>query len=341
MSNHDQSRVSRRSFVQQTGLLAGGAILGASPPLADAAQRAPANGELPRRVLGKTKIPITALTLGTAPAGFSRHVSPRQIADLVNTALDEGINSIDTASAYGEAEEGVGLGLGRRRKDAVLGTKVMVDTVEEAEKSLSQSMKLLKTDYFDVLYFHNLGNRKLDGATGPDGVFTWLLKQKKAGKARFVGISGHNRCERFLPFIKSGELDVALMNLSFVDRYIYGFQKDVLPAAAKAGVGILAIKVFAGPRGGFAAYGGPKVPPQIGERYMELAIRYCLGLPGVASVNIGVHDPQQIRKNVEMVKNYRPLSPEEHELLAKVGRQMAPKLGPRFGPVGEEEAAAG
>ena len=121
---------------------------------------------------------------------------------------------------------------------------------------------------------------------------------------------------------------------------LYGFEKEALPAAAKAGVGILAIKVFAGCRGGFASYGGPKVPPQVGEKYMELAIRYSLGLPGVASVNIGVHDPQQVRGNVEMVKNYRPLSSEEHALLAKVGRQMASELGPRFGPATEEEQVA-
>ncbi|MHC4181018.1 MAG: hypothetical protein ACYSWU_26260, partial [Planctomycetota bacterium] len=81
MSDHDQSCVSRRTFVQQTGLLAGGLLLGSSGAGADAAER-PANKELPRRVLGRTKVPITALTLGTAPSGFSKHVSARQIADI-------------------------------------------------------------------------------------------------------------------------------------------------------------------------------------------------------------------------------------------------------------------
>ncbi|MHC4178748.1 MAG: aldo/keto reductase, partial [Planctomycetota bacterium] len=268
-----------------------------------------------------------------------KHVSARQIADIVNAALDEGITSIDTARAYGNAEEGVGPGLGLRRKEVFLGTKVYADTVEEAEKSLSQSLKVLATDHFDALYLHNLGVRKIEGAMGPKGVFTWLLKQKKAGTARFVGISGHNLPKRFLPFIESGELDVVLINMNFVDRHIYGFEKEVLPAAKKANVGVLAMKVFGGPRGGFPSYEGPKVPPQVGEKHMELAIRYALGLPGVASVNIGVHEPQQVRKNVEMVKNYRPLSPDEHALLAKVGRRMAPELGPRFGPVAEEAAA--
>ena len=338
MSNDRPSHISRRTFVQQTGLAAGGMLVGMKGSATHAAESSAANKELPTRVLGRTNLPITALTVGTAPSGFSKYVSPRQIADIIRTALDEGINSIDTARAYGNAEDGVGPGLGGRRKEVILGTKVYADTVEEAEKSLTQSFKVLKTDYFDVLYLHNLGVRDVEKAMGPDGVFTWMVKQKKAGKARFLGVSGHNRSHRFPPFIESGELDVVLMNMNFVDRHTYNFEENVLPVARKHNVGVLAMKVFAGPRGGFASYGGPKVPPQVGEKYKELAIRYALGLPGVTSVNIGVHEPQQLRQNVAMVKNYRPLTEEESALLAKIGPPMAQELGPRFGPVGEEEA---
>ncbi len=127
--------------------------------------------------------------------------------------------------------------------------------------------------------------------------------------------------------------------MNFIDRHIYDFEQKVLPVARKHKVGVLAMKVFAGPRGGFDSYEGPKVPPQVGEKYMELAIRYALGLRGVTAVNIGVHEPQQVRQNVRMVKNYRPLSREERAMLGRAGRQMAAKLGPRFGRVTEETAA--
>jgi aryl-alcohol dehydrogenase-like predicted oxidoreductase len=167
--------------------------------------------QLPRRVLGRTKVSVSVLSLGTGTVGLSPAVSAPQIAQIVNTALDLGINFVDTARVYDDAEEGVGLGLQRRRQEAFLATKVSAETVREAEQSLATSLKLLKTDYLDLVYFHSVGDRDAQQALGTDGVFTWLLRQKKAGKTRFVGISGHNRPQRFLRYIETGEVDVVLM----------------------------------------------------------------------------------------------------------------------------------
>lgn len=330
MANDKNAALSRRSFIHNSGLLAGGAMLGQR-----AATAAP-TGDLPRRTLGRTNVPITALSIGTAAVGFSREYSVKQIGDIINAALDEGVTSIDTARHYAKAEEGVALGLGSRRDEVFLATKVWADTVEVAEKSLATSLEVLGTDCVDLLYYHSLGQRKVEGAMDPDGVFSWLVKQKAAGKTRFLGISGHNLPERFAPFIESGEVDVMMVLMNFVDRYTYNFEERVLPIARKNDVGVVAMKVFGGPRGGFASYGGGKVPPLVGRKYVDLAIRYALGLPGVASVNLGVHDPAQVRANVETVKNYRPLDREEEDLLASAGREMAAVWGPHFGKVVEE-----
>ena len=101
---------------------------------------------------------------------------------------------------------------------------------------------------FDLLYFHQVGDRKIEIASGADGVFTWLLKQKKAGKTRFAGISGHNRPHKFVRLLESGEVDVLMVALNFVDRHTYNFEEKVLPAARKHEVGIVAMKVFAARR---------------------------------------------------------------------------------------------
>ena len=341
MSNLEFSAVSRRKFLHQTGAAVGSVVLGsqagwaASPAAASTA----ATG-LPRRVLGKTKVPVSILTLGTAPCGQSKFFSSRQVADIVNAAVDEGINFIDTAHIYGCAEEGIGLALGRRRKEVFLATKVWADTIKEAEEQFGQSLKLLKTEQVDLVYFHCLGARDVGRARRANGVFNWLLKQKKLGKTQFVGVSGHNAGGRFPAFIESGDVDVVLMVLNFVDRHTYDFEEKVLPLARKHDLGVVAMKVFGGMRGGFASYGGPKAPPQLDAQYLELAVRYALGLPGVATVNIGVHDANQVRKNVRIAKNFRPLSAEEQALLEKVGRDLAKKWGPHFGPVVEKGDSA-
>jgi uncharacterized protein len=274
---------------------------------------------------------VSALTLGTAPCGFTKPASPQLVADCVNAAIDAGINAIDTAPAYAVAEEGVGIGLGSRRKAVFLSTKVLADTVVVAEKSLDNSLRKLKTDYVDLVYFHQVGDRKVDIALDPDGVYTWLLKQKRAGKVRFVGISAHNRpwnCERLL---NSGEVDVLLTVLNFVDRYTYNFEGDILPLARKNNVGVVAMKVFGGSRK--MNYADPHCPPQLDVAYLDLAVRYTLGIAGVATLNIGVHNVEQLRENVKRVQGYQALSAEEQATCVTLGHKLAADWGTHFGPL--------
>ena len=331
MTTHEPRQLSRRGFLRTSGLTVG-AALGTSAPIASAWPAVGAD-EFPRRVLGRTKLEVTSMTLGAAPSGIADDVSLRDIAEIVNLAIDLGINSIDTAPKYGKSEEGIGRALGTRRKEIYLASKVWADTIADAEQSLTNSLKTLKTDYVDILYFHNLGDRLVDRARDPDGVFTWLLKQKQAGKCRFVGISGHHLPERFPPFLDSGEVDVVLLPVNFVDRYTYGFEEKVLPIARKHDVGIVAMKVFGGPNPKTGSWGTRHAKPMVGVENVKRAIRYALGVPGVATANLGVHTAQQLRENVETVKHFRPLSPEEQRELGELGQQLAPDWGPHFGPV--------
>jgi len=339
-SNSERSLLSRRDFVRQAGLLAGAvtlagaegaAALSAEGPLPSLPPATP--GGLPRRVLGRTNVPLCMFTLGTAPCGS---FPPPEIAKLVNAALDEGVTAVDTSEMYNNSQEGVGLALGKRRKDVFLSTKVFANSIADAERSLAKSIKLLKTDYFDVLYYHGLGNLDISRAWEADGVFTWLLKQKKAGKCRFVGVSGHNLAARFPQFLESGEVDVVLAIVNFVDRHTYHFEEEVLPVARKHNVGIVAMKVFGGAHG--MEYKNPK-RAQIDSQHVPLALRYALSIPGVVSADLGVHTVEQIRHNVQMIKNYQPLSPEETAQAIDLGRGLAATWGEHFGPVREKATA--
>jgi len=331
VSSDRNDGISRRTFVRQTGLLAGGTILAASTAGKFAAAAEPAAGEIPRRVLGKTGVEVTILTLGTAPCGLAEPPSRENVARCVNAAIDLGVGAIDTAPAYKVAQEGVGLGLGKRRKDVFLSTKVLAEDVPEAEKILANSLRLLKTDYVDLLYWHCVGDRKVEKGLNEDGVLTWLVKQKKAGKIRFVGISGHNRPNKFAGLLESGEVDALLTVVNFVDRHTYQFEEKVLPVARKHNVGIVAMKVFGGAKGG--QYANPKGPCELDREHLGLAVRYSLGVPGVATLNIGAQNADQIRKNVQMVKLFKPLSSEEQEKVDLLGRQLAAKWKDHFGPV--------
>ena len=337
MSQPDDLSLSRRAFVRQTGLLAGGLVLGserlgpAAEPAAE--KRAVSDQPWPTRVLGRTGVPVTTLTLGTAPCGLSSKIPPPEIAKIVDEALELGITSIDTAPAYKQSEEGIGMTLGSRRKEIFLATKVLADTVDEADQSLSKSFELLKTDWFDLVYYHSAGDHDVQAAMKPDGVFSWLVKQKQAGKFRFLGISGHNRPGNFVPLLETGEVDVLLTLVNFVDRFTYGFDHKVLPVARRHNVGIVAMKVFGGARKSAGSYENPQCPPELDVEHLETAVRYALGVPGVATVNLGVHNREQLRQNVQMVKRYQPLADADQERLRTLGKQLAQQWGAHFGPV--------
>ncbi|MCU0962533.1 MAG: aldo/keto reductase [Pirellulaceae bacterium] len=336
MLRDDNANVSRRMFVRQSGLLAGGVLLGgkaaaaAQPVLAP---QAPDAGPLSQRVLGRTGVSVTTLTLGTAPCGLCPKIPPPEIADIVRVALDLGINSIDTAPAYLQSEEGIGMALGERRKDIFLATKVMADELAEAQESLDKSFALLKTDWIDLVYYHNVGDRQVERGMQPGGVFDWLVKQKKAGRFRFLGISGHNRPAKFIPLLESKEVDVLLTVVNFVDRHTYGFEDRVLPVARQQNVGIVAMKVFGGARQSAGSYENPQAPPEMDVEYLERAVRYALGTPGVCTVNLGVHNVDQLRRNLDMVQRFQELSADDQRELAQVGRRLANDWGAHFGPV--------
>jgi predicted aldo/keto reductase-like oxidoreductase len=326
-----RSTINRRQFIHAAAAVTGGLAAAQTMNILPLAA-APAKDTIARRVLGRTKLEPTLMTLGAAPFGIADDVPVDEGVEIVHAALDLGINSIDTAPRYGKSIDVVGKALGNRRKDIILASKVWADTIAEAEETLADSFKRLHTDYLDILYFHHLGERNVEMARKDDGVFTWLLKQKKAGKCRFVGISGHNMPGRFIPFLESGEVDVILIALNFVDRFTYDFETKVLPIAQKHNVGVVAMKVFGGPEGKSGSWGTRKALPMVGKENVALAIRYALSLPGVATANLGVHTADQLRQNVEIVKNFKPLSEEEQKKIAEKGRELAPQWGAHFGP---------
>lgn len=324
------SGMTRRGFLQNAGALGSGALLleGVAPTRAALA----ADQGLPRRPLGKTGEKVSVLALGTWPSGKCDTIDDRGVANLVAEALDLGVNFVDAAPAYDNAESGVGKAIEKRRDQVFLSTKVWANTAAEAQESFEASLRALRTDHVDLLSIHSIGNRKVDQVTADDGALPYLLKQKEAGKTRFVGITGHSLPDSFVPFVESGQIDVLMCAMNFVDRHVYGFEKKVLPAAVRQGMGVACIKVFGGMKGGFGVADGPDTGPQIGTRRLQQAVNYCLGLPNVATLVIGVHTVQQLRQNVEMVKNYIPLTREQQAALDEIGRREAKEWGPRFGP---------
>jgi len=328
MDGCQQQRPDRREFLRKA-TWTGAGLLFLGRPLRGAEQPAE---PLPTRVLGRTRARVTILGLGTAPIGEGP-VGVQEGARIFGEVLDRGVTYVDTARSYGTAEEALGLVVPRRRDQLFLVTKLWTESGAQAQRLFETSLRTLKVDYLDLVHIHNMGGKDPAKVLAKDGVLEYLLTQKQAGKLRFIGLSGHERPPRFLEVLKTGQIDVVMAVMNYADRNTYGFEDKVLPECRKQNVGVVAMKVYVGIKGGFPNHRRGSVGCVTRPELLPQAMAYALDLEGVSVANIGPYTMEQAIQNVEFARRYKPLTAEERADLLALGKQLAPPLGPRYGPV--------
>jgi len=321
-------RMNRREFLRRAGCTGAGlAFAVMQQPL-----RARQTDELPKRVLGRTNEKVSILGLGTAPVGEGP-IGIEEGIKIFSEVIDRGINYIDTARIYGNAEEILGHIIPKRRDKLFLVTKVSTDNASRAEQSLNESLSRLKTDHIDLVHIHSIGGKNLDRVLASNGVLEFLLKQKEAGKIRFIGISGHNRPANFVRMIQTDQIDVLMCVMNHADRNIYDFESKVLPEAIKRNVGCAAMKVYAGIKGGFRNHRNGSVGCATEPERLPHAMAYALDLEGVSVAVVGPYTVKQAIQNVQFARQYKPLTPKQRASLMEYGKNLAKNLGPRYGSV--------
>ena len=112
--------------------------------------------------------------------------------DVLDTLLEYGINHIDTAPSYGEAELRVGPWMKQFREHFFLATKTDERTYADARDQFYRSLDRLRVDRVDLLQMHNLTDVvQREFAMGPGGALEFLVEARDKGLARFIGITGH------------------------------------------------------------------------------------------------------------------------------------------------------
>ena len=287
---------------------------------------------IPTRTLGKTGVTLPILGFGTAQCGNRLNI--RDAVRLFQTAFREGITYFDTApkvGGYGQAQIQLGHFLRDVRAKVFLVTKCYEPDGERALKLLESSLKELRTPYADLVFVHSLGHDKMDPAIvfSKRGTYPALLKAKALGLTRFVGLSGHSRPSRFREALQRFDIDVLLNAVNFVDRHTYNFEEQVWPAAAKANIGLIGMKVFGG-----GAHPQPTdlSNSQMSRNYHDMAFRYALSIPQVCCVAIGMVTHQELQENLRRARGFQPLSTLEarrlHDTGALLARQWTDHLGP-------------
>ncbi len=188
-------------------------------------------------VLGQTGLEVTKTSFGALPI---QRLSVDGAVSLLRKAYDKGINYFDTARAYTDSEEKLGIAFEGMRDRVVISTKSQAKTADAFERDLETSLKTLKTDYVDIIQFHNPPFVPLPG--GRDGLYDAAMKAKADGRVRHVGITQH-AIERAEFIVESGLYETLQypFNHLATDREV-----TVVQRCAEENVGFIGMKAMSG-----------------------------------------------------------------------------------------------
>ncbi len=315
---HSQSQ-NRREFLKSVtaGCLAAGTIatLGAD-------NAPPVKATIPHRTLGKTGVSVSALALGGVIGMQLPPSSEHDPVAIAETALNLGITYFDTAPSYnnGQSETNYGHVLARRRKEVFLATKTGERTHDGTLRSIEQSLKRLQTDRVDLIQIHGVSaSEDLDAWDKPAGVLAALRKLRDQKVTRFFGITGHDSAPRLKEALERYDFDTLLTTLNPVSRR-RAFREDLLPAANRKQMGVIAMKVMGGGNGCLVT-GNPlqqvlrpyhdQTPHQVQPVSL---ITYTLSLPISVAV-IGVASIEQLKANIASVRDAKPMTVAQRQEL--------------------------
>ena len=276
------------------------------------------------RKLGRTGLDISEISFGAVEIGLAYGIpvdgkvekpSEKEAHDLLHTALDMGINFVDTARAYGESEEIIGRALKGRRDEYILATKsnhfsdrgLSVKELQDAiRESLETSLRMLQTDVIDVFQIHNITKDVVERGD----VLQVVQDAQKAGKIRFTGGTVYG-VDDPLAVVEDGSWDVIQVAYNMLDRRL---ESKVLPLAAAKGVAVtvrsVLLKGALTPRYASlpadsllelktAAAKLDEIAQRECDSLAEAAFRYVLANPNVSSALVGTGKLRNLRRSAE------------------------------------------
>jgi aryl-alcohol dehydrogenase-like predicted oxidoreductase len=306
----------RRDFLRKgtaaaAGLAAAKKVL---QPLARAGESS-LPGPIPKRRLGKTGEELSIIALG----GIVVTDTEQSFANnIVAEAFDRGINYFDVAPSYGNAQERLGPALEPYRQRVFLACKTLPRDKEGSAKELEESLRLLRTDHVDLYQFHAVTTKEdVEKIFGPKGAMETFQAARQAGKIRFIGFSAHS-VENALAMLGRYSFDTILFPFNFVLFSQANFGPQVLEAARKKGMGVLALKAMAKgawPEAQRKKHPFPKCwyePTELPEQ-ASLALRWTLSKAVTAAVPPG--EEKYFRQAMDVAQRFEPIRAEEEKTL--------------------------
>ena len=278
-----------------------------------------------KRKFGKTDLEVSVLGFGGAEIGFNPQQTQEDVNQLLNSALDAGLNLIDTAAGYLKSEQMIGEAVGKRRKEFYLVTKCgALDGFTRSDWSvkgilatIETSLRDLKTDYLDIALLHSCDSEILKRGEAIEG----LQRAQEKGYTRYIGYSGDNEDAKFA--IETDVFDSLQTSVSIADQTPIDTN---IKLAAEKNIGVIAKRPIANAVWRHDSKPGESYHHEYWDRIQKLkfdftnksleeatatALRFTLSIPGVDTLIVGTTRPNRWQENAKYVAE-GALSNEEY-----------------------------
>jgi aryl-alcohol dehydrogenase-like predicted oxidoreductase len=272
---------------------------------------------------GRTGHESTRILFGAAAIG---NVSQEEADQTMELIREHGINHIDTAASYGDAELRLGPWMETHRDEVFLATKTGERTRAEAYAEIGRSLERLRTDRLDLIQLHNLVDEdEWQTAFSSGGVLEAVVQAREEGLARFIGVTGHGVtvAAQHLRSLEEYPFDSVLLPYNFpMSRnvsYIADFEA-LVAVCAERGVAVQTIKAITrGPWGDHKPTANTWYEPLTDQDAIDIAVSWVLGRDGVFLNTVG--DIHILPKVIDAAERFtrRPSDEQMGELEAAFG----------------------
>ncbi len=283
---------------------------------------------IPKAPFGRTGHLSTRTIFGAAALG---RVTQAEADRTLDVLLAYGVNHIDTARNYGDAELRIGPWMKRYRDHFFLATKTQQRTYAEAKREIHESLERLQTDHVDLLQLHFLVDPdEWEVAMGPGGALEAVIEARDQGLTRFIGVTGHEVTApaMHLRSLARFDFDSVLLPYNYLLMRNPGYAADfeaLMKVCQERNAAVQTIKSITRRRWGDR-------PPTRATWYepleeqadIDLAVWYVLGRPGIFLNTVG--DIHLLPKVLDAASRFER-APSDEEMEALVARR---EMGPMF-----------
>jgi aryl-alcohol dehydrogenase-like predicted oxidoreductase len=256
-------------------------------------------------------------------------IEQKEADKVMEMVIEAGVNHIDVAPSYGQAEQRIGPWMPRERERFFLGCKTMERTKEGAWDELHRSLNLLQTEQFDLYQLHAITSmEELDACTMRGGALEAFVEARQRGLTRHIGITGHgvDSPRIFIEALNRFEFDSILFPLNFVQMSNPEFRKDaetLIALCKEKDVGTMIIKtVTKGPWGDKEKTATTWYEPFDKQDEIQKAVNFALSYDVTGLCTAG--DVRILPMVLEACENFHPLNAAMRDEIIKSGSQYEP-----------------